>query len=131
MLLISGTDVGRRAAQHATVIDAAAAAVVLRTDGHLNKAYELGGDVAWSFEEFAEEVSGQTGRKIAHTVVTPEEHLAILTGAGVPAAFAEILVDVDRAIGRGLLAATPGDLSRLIARPTTPIAASITTALSV
>jgi NAD(P)H dehydrogenase (quinone) len=49
-------------------------------------------------------------------------------GAGVPAAFAEILVDVDDAISRGALAATPGDLSRLIGRPTTPIADSIAAA---
>jgi NAD(P)H dehydrogenase (quinone) len=109
---------------------AAAAAVVMNDDGHLNKAYELGGDTAWSFEEFAEEVSRQTGRKIVHTSVTPAERQAILTGVGVPAAFAEILVDVDNAIARGALSSTPGDLSRLIGRPTTPIADSIATALA-
>ncbi|MEW9533360.1 SDR family oxidoreductase [Microbispora sp. NPDC049125] len=109
---------------------AAAAAVVMREDGHLNTAYELGGDSAWSFEEFAEEVTRQTGRTVVHTSVTAAERKAILTGAGVPAAFAEILVDVDEAIGRGALSATPGDLSRLIGRPTTPIADSIAEALT-
>jgi NAD(P)H dehydrogenase (quinone) len=39
-------------------------------------------------------------------------------------------VDVDNAIGRGELSSTPGDLSRLIGRPTTPIADSIATALA-
>ncbi|MDN3359261.1 SDR family oxidoreductase [Actinomadura sp. DC4] len=108
---------------------AAAAAVTLVGDGHLNTAYELGGDVAWTMEEFAEEVSRQTGKKVVHTEVSPAEHLAILTGAGLPETFAEILVDVDAAIGRGALAGTPGDLSRLIGRPTTPIADSIAAAL--
>jgi NAD(P)H dehydrogenase (quinone) len=109
---------------------AAAAAVVMNNDGHLNKAYELGGDIAWSFEEFAEEVSQQTGKKVVHTSVTAAERKALLTGAGVPATFAEILVDVDNAIGRGALSSTPGDLSRLIGRPTTPIADSIAAALA-
>ncbi|MFC7649766.1 hypothetical protein ACFQX6_62525 [Streptosporangium lutulentum] len=99
-------------------------------DGHLNQAYELGGDTAWSFEEFAEEVSRQTGTKVVHTSVSAAERQALLTGAGVPAAFAEILVDVDDAIGRGALSSTPGDLSRLIGRPTTPIADSIAAAQS-
>ncbi|MFC6080433.1 SDR family oxidoreductase [Sphaerisporangium aureirubrum] len=108
---------------------AAAAAVVLTTDGHLNKAYELGGDVAWSFEEFADEVTRQSGEKVVHAAVPAAERKAILVGVGVPEGFAEILVDVDEAIGRGALAGTPGDLSRLIGRPTTPIADSIAAAL--
>jgi NAD(P)H dehydrogenase (quinone) len=108
---------------------AAAAAVVMSGDGHLNKAYELSGDVAWTMEEFAEEVSRQTGKKIVHNSLSPAEHKALLIGVGVPEAFAEILVDVDDAISRGKLAGTPGDLSRLIGRPTTPIADSIAAAL--
>jgi NAD(P)H dehydrogenase (quinone) len=109
---------------------AAAAAVVMREDGHLNTAYELSGDTAWSQEEFAEELSRQVGKAIAHKSVTAAEHKAILTGAGVPDAFADILLDVDDAISRGLLAGTPGDLSRLIGRPTTPIADTVAAALS-
>ncbi|GAA1295874.1 NAD(P)-dependent oxidoreductase [Planotetraspora silvatica] len=109
---------------------AAAAAVVLRTDGHLDKAYELGGDTAWTFEEFAEELTRQTGTKVVHTSVPAAELKAILTGVGVPEGFADVLVDVDEGISRGLLAATPGDLSRLTGRPTTPIADAIAAALA-
>jgi NAD(P)H dehydrogenase (quinone) len=126
--IVTNAPAGSRIATAPRTDDAAAAAVVMNEDGHLNKAYELGGDTAWSFEEFAEEVSRQTGTKVVHTSVTAAERQAILTGAGVPAAFAEILVDVDDAIGRGALASTPGDLSRLIGRPTTPIADSIAAA---
>lgn len=55
---------------------------------------------------------------------------ATLVAAGVAASFAEILVDVDLAITRGALAATPGDLSHLIGRPTTPLADTIAAALT-
>ncbi|MET0133979.1 MAG: NAD(P)H-binding protein [Kibdelosporangium sp.] len=104
---------------------AAAAAVVLNSDGHLNKAYELSGDNAYTFEEFAEEVSRQSGKQVVHASLPAAEYLQILVGAGLPEAFAGVLVDVDDAISRGLLAGTPGDLSKLIGRPTVPIAESI------
>jgi NAD(P)H dehydrogenase (quinone) len=109
---------------------ASAAAVVMNGDGHLNRAYELGGDTAWTFEEFAGEVSRQSGREFVHTSLTSPEHRALLLGSGVPADFADMVVDVNEAISRGALSATPGDLSRLLGRPTTPMADSIATALA-
>ncbi|MFE3142301.1 SDR family oxidoreductase [Streptomyces scopuliridis] len=108
---------------------AAAAAAVLTGEGHLNKAYELSGDTAWSLSEYAAELSRQTGRTIAYNNVPAETLLGILTGAGVPEPMAAILVDVDHAIERGLLAGTSGDLARLAGRPTTPLADTIAEAL--
>lgn len=108
---------------------AAAAAAVVSGEGHLNKAYELCGDTAWSFAEYAAELSRQTGRTIAYNNVPGETMLGILTGAGVPAPMAAILVDVDKAVERGLLVGTTGDLGRLAGRPTTPLAESIAEAL--
>ena len=78
---------------------------------------------------FAAEASKQTGKPVVHTSVSAAEHKAILVKVGLPAGFAEILVGVDEAISRGALAGTPGDLSRLIGRPTTPIADTIAKAL--
>ncbi|MCX4527479.1 MULTISPECIES: SDR family oxidoreductase [unclassified Streptomyces] len=109
---------------------AAAAAVVLTEDGHLGRIYELSGDTAWSLAEYAAEVGAQAGREVAYAEVPAEAHLSILTGAGVPEGFAALLVDVDAAISRGRLAATDGDLSRLIGRPTTPVAQAIAAALA-
>ncbi|MFD3996339.1 SDR family oxidoreductase [Streptomyces sp. NPDC058583] len=111
---------------------AAAAAAVLAgpAEEHLNKAYELSGDTAWSLAEYAAEVAAQSGREITYSNVPAEAHLAILTGAGVPGVFAEILVDVDRAVEHGALARQTGDLARLIGRPTTPIAVTIKEALA-
>ncbi|MEW2504080.1 NAD(P)H-binding protein [Amycolatopsis sp. CA-161197] len=104
---------------------AGAAAAVLSTDGHLGAAYELSGDTAWSYGEFAAELARLGGRPVVHTTVPGGEFEAILTGAGVPAFLATILVDVDAAITRGRLAGTPGDLAKLLGRPTTPITETI------
>ncbi|WP_431788573.1 NmrA family NAD(P)-binding protein [Streptomyces sp. G9] len=108
---------------------AAAAAAVLTGDGHLNTAYELSGDTAWSLAEYAAVISGLTGEAIAYNNVPAATHQEILVGAGLPEGFAAILVDVDEAIGRGRLAGTSGDLARLIGRPTTPLAETVRAAL--
>ncbi|AVT36773.1 SDR family oxidoreductase [Plantactinospora sp. BB1] len=128
--IVTNVTPGSRIATATRADYAAAAAVVLREDGHLGRAYELSGDTAWSFEEFAEEVSRQAGRTVVHTSLPGAERAALLTSAGVPGPLAEVLVDVDEAISRGLLAGTPGDLSRLTGRPTTPIADTIAAGLA-
>ncbi|MFB7248663.1 SDR family oxidoreductase [Streptomyces populi] len=108
---------------------AAAAVAVLTGEGHENTTYELSGDEAWGFAEYAAELSRQTGKEIVYNSVSPEVFASILTGAGLPEAFAGILAGVDVSIEKGELAATPGDLSRLTGRPTTPIAESVAAAL--
>jgi len=109
---------------------AAAAAAVLLGEGHENKVYELSGDEAWTLAEYAAELAKQSGKEIAYADVPPEALKGILLGAGLPEPFTEILVDVDvSGISRGLLAGGTGDLSRLIARPTTPLTDTIALAL--
>ncbi|MCW8219839.1 SDR family oxidoreductase [Streptomyces griseolus] len=109
---------------------AAAAVAVLTGEGHLGAAYELSGDTAWSLDEYAAQVAAATGKEITYSRVPAAAHQEILVGAGVPEAFATILVDVDEAIGRGLLAGTSGDLARLIGRPTTPLADTVASAVA-
>ena len=108
---------------------AAAAVAVLTGEGHENKTYELGGDQAWSFAEYAAELSGQTGKEIAENPVSGEVLTGIYTGAGLPEPLAQILAGVDASVAKGELVVTSGDLSRLIGRPTTPIADSVAVAL--
>ena len=108
---------------------AAAAVAVLTGEGHENSTYELSGDTAWTFAEYAAEVSKQSGKDVPYNAVPVEVFIGILTGAGLPEGFAAILAGVDAAIEQGQLAGTPGDLSRLTGRPTTPIAESIAAAL--
>ncbi|MER8062072.1 MULTISPECIES: SDR family oxidoreductase [unclassified Streptomyces] len=104
---------------------AAAAVAVLTGEGHENRTYELGGDVAWSFAEYAAELSRAAGREIAYNAVTEEVMLGILTGAGLPEPLAAVFAGVDTSISRGELVVDSGDLSRLTGRPTTPLAQAV------
>jgi NAD(P)H dehydrogenase (quinone) len=114
----------------ATRADYAAAAVaVLAGEGHEGKTYELSGDVAWSFAEYAAEVSSQAGKTVAYLPVSPEEYIGILVGAGMPEMYARIIADSESAMARGELAGSSGELSRLIGRPATPIADTIAASL--
>ena len=58
------------------------------------------------------------------------EYRAALTAAGVPDAFAELLVDADVNIANGWLDAPATTLAALIGRPTTPLPVAIRAALS-
>ncbi|MEU9352210.1 SDR family oxidoreductase [Streptomyces griseoloalbus] len=108
---------------------AAAAVAVLTGEGHENATYELGGDEAWSFAEYAAELSRQTGREIIYNPVTTEALTGILTGAGLPEPLAATLAGVDASIEKGELVVDSGDLSRLTGRPTTPLAEAVAAAL--
>ena len=101
---------------------AAAIAAVLATDGHRNAEYELSGDTAWDFDEFAATLSTVLGREVTYRSVSPEEHLAILTGVGLDEATAGFVVALDQNIREGTLADASPDLSRLAGRPSTPLA---------
>ncbi|MER6417596.1 SDR family oxidoreductase [Streptomyces sp. NPDC001137] len=108
---------------------AAAAVAVLTGEGHENKTYELGGDEAWSFAEYAAELSKQTGKEIVYSPVSVEAYTGILTGAGLPGPLAAVLAGVDASIEKGELVVSTGDLSRLAGRPTTPLADAIAVAV--
>lgn len=126
---LTSTVEGAKVATAARADYAAAAVAVLTGEGHENRAYELSGDVAWGFDEYAAEVSRRLGKEFAVNRVTADVHREILIGAGVPETLAPVFVGVDDAISRGLLAVQTGDLSKLIGRPTTPIAESIAKSL--
>jgi NAD(P)H dehydrogenase (quinone) len=110
----------------ATHADYAAAAVaVLTGDGHENKVYELGGDVAWSYAELAAVLSQITGHEIAYQSIPLAEHRALLVAAGIPPVYADLFIDTYANIADGQLAGPPGDLRALIGRPTTPLANAV------
>lgn len=119
-----------RVASAARADYAAAATIVLTGDGHAGRAYELSGDTAWSLAEYAAVVAEVAGRPVEYRDLPAEAHYEILVRAGLLDWQAGLLVDVDAAIARGSLAATSGELSRLIGRPTTPLRASVEAALA-
>jgi NAD(P)H dehydrogenase (quinone) len=100
---------------------AQAVGAVVTTDGHLEKTYELSGDVAWSYDDLAAALSELLGRDVTYRSVPPEEHRAALTEAGAPEQMAGMAVAVDTGIRAEAFAFTNGDLARLLGRPTTPL----------
>lgn len=107
---------------------AEAAAVALSTLGHEGAVYELSGDAAWTFDDLASVVGGLVGRDVVYRAVAPEEHARILAGAGLDEDTAGFVVALDANIRDGALADAPGTLSRLIGRPTTPLAEGLAAA---
>lgn len=109
---------------------AAAAAVVLRTEGHDDAVYELSGDEAWGFTDLAAAASELLGREVTYRPVSAERRRADLAAAGLDEGTVGFVVALEENTRDGLLAATPGDLSRLIGRPTTPLTDALRTALA-
>lgn len=119
-----------RVASAARADYAAAAAAVLTASEPRPGTFELSGDHAWDLKEFARIVSELSGREVHVHDVTPEEHLRLLLDAGVPEGGAQFVVGTDQAISLGELADTPGTLSELIGRPTTPLADTLAPVLT-
>jgi len=120
--LSGSTGAGRvSSASRKDFADAAAVALIGGAE-HIGATYELSGDTAWDFDEFASVVSGLVGTPVVYRNLTSEEHAAALTAAGLDAGTIGFLVGIDANISDGLLGETSGDLARLIGRPTTPLA---------
>ncbi len=108
---------------------AEAIAVVAASADHAGKIHELGGDEAFTLSELAAEVARQSGKPLPYTDLPPEVYQGILESFGLPTGFAALLVDVDVKAAEGWLEDPSGTLSRLIGRPTIPMAAAVSAAL--
>jgi NAD(P)H dehydrogenase (quinone) len=109
---------------------AEAAAVVVAGSGHEGKTYELAGDEAWTLAELADELSRQSGRDIPYRNLSEADYAAALQGVGLPAPMAQAYAGFDAAAAKGALFDDGRTLSRLIGRPTTPLAQSVAQVLS-
>lgn len=101
---------------------AEAAAVVLTTDGHEHKIYELAGDESYTLSDFAAEISKQIGKDIPYNNLPEADFTAVLVSVGLPEGFAKILADSDSKAAKGALFTEDKTLSKLIGRQTTPLA---------
>lgn len=108
---------------------AAAAARVVSEEGHAGNVYELAGDEAWTLSELAAELSKQSGKPVVYQNLSEVDFAAALKSAGLPDAFADLLADSDVGASKGGLFDDSRTLSKLIGRPTTPIAESIRSTL--
>lgn len=100
---------------------AEAASVVLTTDHHTGKVYELAGDTAFTLDEFAAELSRQTVKAIPYVNLPQAEYKKALLNAGLPEPIAELLSDSDTGVSNGQLFDDGKQLSQLIGRPTTAL----------
>ncbi len=108
---------------------AEAAAVVLSSEGHKGKVYELSGDEAYTLTELAAEITKQSGKDIPYNNLPEGEYAAILKTFGLPDAFAEAIASWDTGASQGDLFDEGSSLSELIGRPTTPLAEAVKAAL--
>ena len=108
---------------------AAAAVAVLSTPGHEGRTYELAGDTAYTLAELAAELSRQTGRSIPYTDLAEADYATSLASLGLPEYLAQAIASWDVGTAQGALFDDGRELSRLIGRPTTPLAVTIQQAL--
>lgn len=129
-VLLGSAGEGRIASAARADYAEAAAAVLTAAELPAGKVYELAGDSAFTLAGFAAELSRQTGRAIPYNNLPEAEYRGILLHAGLPEGLADLIAQSDAAAAGGALFDDGGELGRLIGRPTTPLAASISAALA-
>lgn len=110
--------------------DLAAGAAHVLVHGKGGDIYNLAGDESWTMAEFAAEVSRQSGREVRYENMGEAELAASLIAAGLPEHYAPVFANSAFSTSLGALEDNSRTLSRLISRPTTPIAATIATMLN-
>ena len=108
---------------------AEAIAVTALDPAHTGKTYELAGDTAHAGADLAAAVAVAAGKPVAYVSMPQADYAAALIGFGLPEGFAQVLADSDARAGEGALFDDSRTLSRLIGRPTTPIAETVAAAL--
>jgi NAD(P)H dehydrogenase (quinone) len=118
-----------RIASAARVDYAEAAAAVLTGENQAGRVYELAGDAAYTLAELVAEISRQSGKKIGYVNLPEAEYRNVLVKAGLPEAVAALLADSDTGVSKGALFDNGHQLSKLINRPTTSLAAAVAAAM--
>ncbi len=107
---------------------AAAAARVIREEGHAGNVYELAGDNAWTLSQLADELTHQS-EKIVYQNLSEVDFAAALKGAGLPDGLADMLANSDAGAAKGGLFDDSHTLRKLIGRPTTALTESLRSVL--
>jgi len=118
-----------RIASAARIDYAAAASAVLQGDGQAGLTHELAGDTSYTLTDLAGEIARQSGQAMVYKDLPEADYRAILESVGLPAPVAALLADSDAAAAKGALQDEGRQMSRLIGRPTTPMAVSVAAAL--
>jgi NAD(P)H dehydrogenase (quinone) len=108
---------------------AEAAVAVVTTEGHQGNTYELAGDEAWTLSDLAAEISKQTGKEVPYKNLPEADYAAALAGFGLPQPLAHAIAGWDVDASQNALFDDGRFLSKLIDRPTTPLAVTVADAL--
>jgi NAD(P)H dehydrogenase (quinone) len=108
---------------------AEAAAKIVAGDASAIQVYELAGDEAFTLADLAAEISRQTGKNIPYVNLPEADYRAALVKAGLPEALAAAYASYDVGASKGALFDDSRQLSRIIGRPTTPLAEVVKQAL--
>lgn len=106
-----------------------AAAAVLTSQGHEGNTYELAGDDPYTLGDLAAEVSRQAGKTIPYKNMPEAEYAAVLKSFGLPEPLAKAYANFDSGAAKNALFDNSRQLSKLIGRPTTPLATAVADAL--
>ena len=105
---------------------AAAAVVVLTEPNQEGQIYELAGDSGFTKAELAAEMSRNSGKEVAHREMSEADYRALLEKFGLPGYLVEWMSKWDTQAKEGIFADDGGkQLSKLIGRPTTPMAVTL------
>jgi NAD(P)H dehydrogenase (quinone) len=91
--------------------------------------YEIAGDTSFSMAELAAEAAKASGKPVAYVDLAPADYSKALQGVGLPGFIADMLADSSFQSSKGALFDDSGNLSRLLGRPTTPIAVTVANSL--
>ena len=128
--VVMGSAGSGRIASAARADYADAAAAVLTRGNQAGLVYELAGDSAYTLAELAEEIARQSFKKVAYQDLPEADYKAALLGFGLPEGLAGMLADSDVGASKGGLFNAGRQLSDLIGRPTTPLAATVAAELA-
>lgn len=109
---------------------AAAAAVLTSQESQAGKIYELAGDSSYTLAEYAAEIAHRSGKPVVYQDLSEAGYKAALESIGLPAVFADLYAESDAKAAKGALFDDSRVLSKLIGRPTTPMAQTVATALA-
>jgi len=107
---------------------AAVAAAAMTGEGHAGAVYELGG-TPFTMTDLAANITEATGTSVVHHQVSAAELTAILASVGLDEGTAQFVAGLDVATARGELDTSSDDLTRLLGRPSTPLADAVRAAV--
>lgn len=108
---------------------AEAAAIVLSDESYKGKVFELAGDNAYTLGDLAAEISKQKNMTIPYKNLPEAEYARILESFNMPKDYADAIASWDISASKGDLFDNSKQLSKLIGRPTTPMAETVKSAL--